>query len=153
MAHGPSSTLDTDAARVRLVLIRELETISVYEALAREASSEDARAFFEHLAREEKEHVAEATWLLRRLDRAQDADFLKPFSAEHFGPRAPAPVVETAPAATARSDDADLRPGAKPFIPESHRLPSDPRRTVHALPAAQGTSSGAFTVGNLKQQR
>jgi hypothetical protein len=153
MADGPSSTLDTDVARVRLVLIRELETISVYEALAREAASEDARAFFEHLAREEKEHVAEATWLLRRLDGAQDADFLKPYSQAHFQPQPTAPVAQIAPAFAARSDDADLRPGARPFIPEGHKFPTDPRRTVHALPAAETTVSGAFTVGNLKQQR
>jgi phytoene/squalene synthetase len=74
-----------DAARVRSVLARELDTISEYEAAAREAGSEEIRAFLRHLAREEKEHVAEATALLRRLDADQAAKFAEPDgSLAHF---------------------------------------------------------------------
>jgi hypothetical protein len=129
-------------ARVRLVLVRELETISVYEALAREAETPDAKAFFEHLAKEEKEHVAEATWLLRKLDAHQDAHFQKQYSGEHFrGESAAATPPAIAP------------PAAAPYIPEEHRLPSDPGRALYALPAAPSPTSGAFTVGALKQRR
>lgn len=75
----------TDTAMVRLVLARELETINQYEEFARAAATEEARAFFLHLAEEEKEHVAEATLLLRRLDAGQEAHFASPtLHLEHF---------------------------------------------------------------------
>jgi len=159
MADGPASTFNTDMARVRLVLMRELETISVYEALAREADSPEAKAFFEHLALEEKEHVAEAIWLLRKLDPAQDADFGKEYSEAHFRgqPHAPsggpsaAPNVELAPPEATRSSDADLRAKA-PYIPAEHRIPSEPQHTVHALPAPPSILAGGFTVGPLKRR-
>ena len=60
-----------DLARLRLVLARELETINEYEAHGREASTEKMRAFFKHLADEEKEHVAEAMALIHELDEVQ----------------------------------------------------------------------------------
>src|SRR5690348_4669106 len=82
-----------DLARLRLVLTRELETISTYEALARETSTDELRTFFLNLAQEEKEHVAEATLLLRRFDDGQDAFFQKNYSQEHFAGNAPHPAV------------------------------------------------------------
>ncbi|MGA9523510.1 MAG: ferritin family protein [Myxococcaceae bacterium] len=160
MTDGPSSTWQTDAARVRLVLMRELETISVYEALAREAQAPEAKAFFEHLAAEEKEHVAEATYLLRKLDETQNADFEKPYSEAHFRgeahPRpvsaeAPAPAAELPPPSAARSGDADLR--RRPFIPEELRIPTEPSQTLYAIPAPPSPTAGAFTVGSLRRRR
>ncbi len=155
MNDGPSGTLDTDEARVRHVLIRELETISVYEALARAADAPDVRAFFEHLAKEEKEHVAEATWLLRQLDKGQDADFQRNFSTAHFkGEVSSAPDAPAQPAAGAPSSEgvqkADLR---RPYIPEDYRLPQNAHRTMYALPAPQTEYTGVFTVGPLKTRR
>ena len=90
-----------DAARVRSVLARELDTISEYEASAREAESEEVRAFLRHLAREEKEHVAEATALLRRRDAEQAAAWGDPGALEHFRgrPRGPAAAAAPSPAA------------------------------------------------------
>jgi rubrerythrin len=153
MTDGPSSTWQTDAARVRLVLTRELETISVYEALAREAESPEAKAFFEHLAKEEKEHVAEAMYLLRKLDEVQNADFEKPYSEAHFlGSAEPAAAsAELAPPAAARSDDADLR--QRPFIPEELRIPTEPSRALYAIPAPPSPTAGTFTVGPLRRSR
>jgi rubrerythrin len=91
-----------DAERVRSVLARELDTISEYERAAREAGSEEVRAFLRHLAREEKEHVAEATALLRRLDAEQEAAFGEaPADLAHFlgtGTGAPSPAAPVRPA-------------------------------------------------------
>ena len=152
MNDGPSGTLDTDEARVRHVLCRELETISVYEALARQAQSPDVRAFFEHLAQEEKEHVAEATWLLRQLDKGQDADFLKEYSTAHFSGQVPSTpsAQNTANAASATVQKADL---TRPYIPEDFKLPHNAHRTDYALPAPQTEYTGEFPVGPLKARR
>ncbi len=67
--------MPTDLELVRQVLARELDTISQYEQAAREAETELVRAFFRHLADEEKEHVAEAMQLLQQLDAKQRAHF------------------------------------------------------------------------------
>lgn len=172
MTDAPAGTLDTDKARVRLVLTRELETISLYEALARQASSPDVRVFFEHLAQEEKEHVAEAVWLLRQLDADQDADFQKNFSVAHFAGQVPSsgpgtqgaggggPGITTSPtAATAQpsngkaSEQAQRSDLARPYIPEDYKLPGSPGATLYALPAPQTQVTGSFTVGPLKRRR
>ena len=136
----PRGTFDTDVARVRLVLMRELETISVYEALAREAQGAEVKAFFEHLALEEKEHVAEATYLLRKLDPAQEARFQESYSESHFQG-----VISGA------TDPTPATP-AKPFIPEEHRFPREPHDTMYALPAPPSAVAGALTVGSLKRR-
>lgn len=143
MTEGPRSTLDTDVAKVRLVLMRELETISVYEALAREAQAPELRAFFEHLAKEEKEHVAEATFLLRRLDPDQGADLDKPLTDSHFAGE---------PNITAAPKDVVGSPANTGANSEDLRLPADIRRTMYAIPAPPSTSAGAFTVGPLKRR-
>ena len=140
MTDGPRGTFDTDMARVRLVLMRELETVSVYEALAREAQGAEAKAFFEHLALEEKEHVAEATYLLRKLDAGQDTKFQAPYDQAHFQASPAAPQPEQAPSAAAPPANDDLR------------LPSDPSRVIYALPAPSSAIAGAFTVGTLKRK-
>ena len=61
-----------DVAMLRLVVLRELETINQYEEMARDAEEEHLRSFFRHLADEEKEHVSEAMALLAERDEAQD---------------------------------------------------------------------------------
>ena len=141
MTDGPRGTFDTDMARVRLVLMRELETVSVYEALAREAQGAETKAFFEHLALEEKEHVAEATYLLRKLDAGQDTKFQSPYGEGHFEPPPPAaPQPEQQAPTAAAPDNSDLR------------LPSDPSRVIYALPAPASAIAGTFTVGTLKRK-
>lgn len=137
---------ETDLARVRLVLLRELETINHYEELARAAESEEIRAFFLHLAEEEKEHVAEATFLMRKLDPGQEAHFAKDFSTAHFRGEVPS----SPPAGSA--GPATVPPRPQPDGPlEQLRLPSDPRRVLTALPASPNPVASPFTVGPLKR--
>jgi hypothetical protein len=139
MTDGPRGTFDTDTARVRLVLMRELETISVYEALARDAQGLEARAFFEHLAREEKEHVAEATYLLRKLDAGQEEKFQASYSEAHF--------QETIGAANPSAAE------TQPAMPAPAAKPLEPIHTVGSPPASPSAVAGAFTVGPLKGKR
>lgn len=168
MTDGPDNTLETDVARIRLVLMRELETISVYEALARAATAPEIRAFFQHLAREEKEHVAEATYLLRKLDAEQNADFDKPFSEAHFqggaeahaaaAPVSAAPQPEPGPSGTEPAPNINGAPrgvigSPAGFIPEDFRVPESPHATLYAIPAPPSPTAGAFTVGPLKSRR
>ncbi len=119
-----------DLARVRAVLARELETINEYEAAARAAASPEVRAFLLHLAEEEKEHVAEATALVRRLDAGQERFFAVERGPEHFAAGAAAP--ETPP------PHVPHREGTVPAVPDA-LLPPD------TLPA--------WTVGPLKPRR
>jgi len=84
--------MSTDVELVRQVLARELETINQYEQAAREAGTELIRAFFRHLADEEKEHVAEAIQLLHQLDAGQRArSDAADVRVEHFGGISPSP--------------------------------------------------------------
>ncbi len=134
--------LTTDVARVRTVLWRELETINHYEELARQASSDEVKAFFQHLAQEEKEHVAEATLLLRRLDPGQELFFQKDYAAGHFNGAAaakpvPPPVAAPKPTAVAVED---------------LRLPRDLSRTPYAIPAPPAPSASGLTVGSLRRR-
>ena len=76
---------DGDLALVRAVLARELETINEYEAFAQRASDPTIRAFFLHLAKEEKEHVSEAMHLIHHLDGDQQKEWHKAdVRPEHF---------------------------------------------------------------------
>lgn len=155
MIDGPPGTFDSDIARVRLVLMRELETISVYEALARDAQGAEAKAFFEHLALEEKEHVAEAMYLLRKLDADQATKFQATYDEAHFQ-RAGTPSEGGAPAPAVEKQQPappDLGAAPKPFIPEELRIPAEPGRALYALPAASSAIAGEFTVGPLKPKR
>jgi rubrerythrin len=116
--------METDVQRVRQVLARELETISHYESLAAAAERPELRAFFLHLAEEEKEHVAEATAMLRRLDAGQQTQFQKPFPATHFeGARAPPPL-------------------AGPL--------TDPHKALRAATSPPAPYGDTFTVGSLR---
>lgn len=128
MAEPEITDSSSDVARIRSVLARELETINTYEALAREARSPETRAFLLHLANEEKEHVAEATALLRRLDAQLEAHFGKEYTLAHFQGAA-----------------------AKVELPE--RLPTEPHRIVHALPAPPSRTAGQLTVGALRRSQ
>ncbi|MGQ0506764.1 MAG: ferritin family protein [Myxococcaceae bacterium] len=167
--------LTTDLARVRSVLLRELETINSYEELARQASNDEVKAFFLHLAKEEKEHVAEATLLLRRLDADQEAYFQKDYSAAHFAGQPPALTVDGLgpnPRPTVRTSSpspaaafpvsSSPRPSARgPATPkrgassaqvDDLRLPSDPARVPYALPSPPSTFASELTVGTLRRK-
>lgn len=143
----------TDVARIRQVLARELETINEYEAFAAASSDPEVRAFFLHLAAEEKEHVAEATQMLRMLDAGQDAHFLEPIAPGHFqqalsgkqpAPRAaPQPQRPAAPApspANGNGRRAAMEPPAN-IVPE---------RVVYGVPAPPSEGAQPLTVGSLR---
>lgn len=119
--------MPSDVELLRLVLARELETINQYETFARTAHSELVRAFFQHLAEEEKEHVAEATVLLQQLDAGQRAHFQKAdVRIEHFlGQPAKGPSGEPG------------LPGAMPSVPSQQGQPKP---------------TWTFTVGSLKRR-
>lgn len=155
MAGTPDSDLD-DVARIRRVLARELETINEYEAFARASSAPEVRAFFLHLAAEEKEHVSEAVHMLRLLDGGQDAHFTRPFVPGHFEGAAPGVVAPQAPAAPAPAPP----PAAPPVSVNGRngRLPSEPpstlppQRLMYGLPAPPPTAeSHPLTVGSLRR--
>jgi rubrerythrin len=71
---GPLSS-DDDPALVRQALVRELETVTFYEALARRAVNPDAKAAFLRSATDEREHVSELVRLLSALDPEQALEF------------------------------------------------------------------------------
>jgi hypothetical protein len=60
---------------IRDILIREIETINVYQRMAANTKSPDVAGFLNHIIEEEKEHVAEALELIKRYDLSQ-ADLL-----------------------------------------------------------------------------
>ena len=128
----------SDVALLRTVLSRELETINEYEQFAEMAQEEDLRAFFKHLADEEKEHVAEAMALINARDAVQrkhwdDAD-IRP---EHFIHGKAYPAPEASPPSGA---DASGAP-----VPEP--LPIDIGIGGQLRPGRK------FTVGSLKRKR
>ncbi|RKH06622.1 ferritin family protein [Corallococcus carmarthensis] len=145
---GKSDTERSDVARIRAVLARELETINEYEAYAEDSSNPEVRAFFLHLAAEEKEHVSEATHMLRMLDKGQDAHFAKPFVPGHFQaavgnvpsePAVPSPVITQAPPAVSRLANEPLT-----------NLP--PQRLIYGVPAPPpSANSHPLTIGSLRR--
>ncbi|NOK04441.1 MULTISPECIES: encapsulin nanocompartment cargo protein EncB [Myxococcus] len=149
MAGPPDSDLD-DVARIRLVLARELETINEYEAYARASSNPEVRAFFQHLAAEEKEHVSEAVHMLRMLDSGQNDHFAKPFVPGHFqAAEAPAPATVHVPAPDGPAFSVNGRNGRLPSEPPTS-LP--PQRLLYGLPAPPpAVESHPLTVGSLRR--
>ncbi len=136
MAEPLPKALSDDLARVRSVLSRELETISHYEQLAHEAQAPELKAFFSHLAFEEKEHVAEATFLLRKLDPGQAQQFDKGVPPQHFEGAAPEAPAE-----------------ASLIVPEPAETPHpEPQKMMYGVASLTPPSAGPFTVGPLKRR-
>ncbi|WP_224366491.1 ferritin family protein [Hyalangium versicolor] len=150
MASTSDSELLNDVARIRRVLARELETINEYEAFAQAASNPEVRAFFLHLAAEEKEHVSEATQMLRMLDAAQNAHFANPIEPGHFQKAigaAPAPSPGPSPAPTP-APSGPGNGGRNPPEPISN-LP--PQRVIYGLSAPPSENAYPLTVGSLRR--
>ncbi|WP_223632653.1 ferritin [Corallococcus sp. EGB] len=147
---GKSDTERSDVARIRAVLARELETINEYEAYAEDSSHPEVKAFFLHLAAEEKEHVSEATHMLRMLDKGQDAHFAKPFVPGHFQAAAGgAPAAEPTVAPP---------PAPPPAPPSVGRLANEPltslppQRLIYGVPAPPPSANGhPLTIGSLRR--
>jgi rubrerythrin len=123
--------LSSDPSRVRAALVRALEAVTHYEASAAAAESDEVRAFFTHLASEEKEHVAEAIAVLRTLDPVQDQVFGKEFTQAYFEKPIEIPL-----------------PAEKTL----ERLAAQPEHVLHAIPAAPGPAAGKLTVGSLRNR-
>lgn len=119
----------SELALVRKVLARELETINEYEAYAAFATSQRIRDFFLHLAKEEKEHVAEAMALIHEMDEEQQQKWEKTdVRHEHFAgaPKGGAEREASAPGAAKPAQDkrkarllARLTVGSLKGIPQS----------------------------------
>jgi hypothetical protein len=143
---GPSDTeLLSDVARIRRVLARELETINEYEAFAQASSNPEVRAFFAHLAAEEKEHVAEATQMLRLLDSAQDTHFANPIAPGHFQKAVGQTPDGSSPGPSPAPSPA---PPPTPVEPVS-TLP--PHRVIYGLTAPPSANAYPLTVGSLRR--
>ncbi|MDY7231575.1 ferritin [Hyalangium rubrum] len=151
---GPSDSnteLLNDVARIRRVLARELETINEYEAFAQASSHPEVRAFFAHLAAEEKEHVAEATQMLRLLDAAQNAHFAQPIAPGHFQKAVGAPAASVpSPAPSAPPAPAAAGPNGRSVFEPAVNLP--PERLMYGLTAPPSENAYPLTVGSLRRQ-
>jgi hypothetical protein len=144
---GPSdSELLNDVARIRRVLARELETINEYEAFAQSSAHPEVRAFFAHLAAEEKEHVAEATQMLRLLDGAQDAHFTNPIAPGHFQKASGAPPSPPSPPSPAAAHGSTA---GRPAVEPVSTLP--PHRVIYGLNAPPSENAYPLTVGSLRR--
>ncbi len=151
MAGPPDSDLD-DVARIRRVLARELETINEYEAFARASSHPEVRAFFLHLAAEEKEHVSEAVHMLRMLDAGQDTHFAAPFVPGHFqvAQQGAAHAAPEPPAPPAAPPVVSFRNGRPAASEPPTQVP--PQRLMYGLPAPPpAVESHPLTVGSLRR--
>jgi hypothetical protein len=149
---GPSDNdLLSDVARIRRVLARELETINEYEAFAQASSNPEVRAFFAHLAAEEKEHVAEATQMLRLLDSAQDTHFANPIAPGHFQKAIGAtPASSPAPSSPPAPAPSGSGPKGTSSVAESVSL-LPPDRVIYGLNAPPSQNAYPLTVGSLRR--
>jgi rubrerythrin len=66
---------ENDLIILREILARELETINVYQNLAARTQNAEVSAFINHIAEEEKEHVAEAMEFINQMDTSQASRF------------------------------------------------------------------------------
>lgn len=60
-----------DARIIRETMMRELETVNLYQQSVEEAESDAVRHLMEHIRDEEKEHIAELFEMLMILDPGQ----------------------------------------------------------------------------------
>lgn len=81
MPHDNGDELDEiedrelDLAMLREDLIGELQAISQYQAHIDSMDNDEARMVLQHIRDDEKEHVAELTKLIQKLDSVQAAKF------------------------------------------------------------------------------
>lgn len=68
---------ELDLEMLREDLIGELEAINQYQAHIDSLDNEEARRVLEHIRDDEKEHLAELTKLIQKLDSIQAAKFEK----------------------------------------------------------------------------
>jgi rubrerythrin len=66
-----------DLKNLREDLIGELEAINQYQEHIDETDNEEIKKVLGHIRDDEKEHVAELTKIIRKLDRTQEEKFQK----------------------------------------------------------------------------
>ncbi len=135
-----------DQQLLREILMREIETIHRYQEMLQRAADDDLQRFLAHALQEEKEHVAEAIQILRRLDpmqaRALDEDHSDHFRAGGPGDRALSELLGRAGPPPASKPAASAEPEA---AAESADVP--PFGAVRP-----GSDLSARTVGSLRQE-
>ncbi len=75
--HEDENGLEIDLEMVRQDLISELQAINQYQEHIDTIEDEEAIRVLEHIRDDEKEHVAELTKLIQRLDATQAEKFTK----------------------------------------------------------------------------
>lgn len=147
--HPDGTTRDADL--IREILARESETVSQYLHLAAKAEDPVTRDLILHLAKEEKEHIAECAKYLTLLDGEYRRYFerdLSTFLDHATGGHAPAAAPQKAQEAVA--DDVATEPtvGALQEDVASEAAPAPPE--APATPRALvGPVVGQLTVGGL----
>ncbi len=66
-----------DAEKIRSDIMGEQDAIIQYQAHIDESKNEELKEVLTHIMNDEKEHTAELTKLLRKLDKVQDEKFKK----------------------------------------------------------------------------
>jgi len=66
-----------DLENLREDLIGELKAINQYQEHIDETNNEEVKEILEHIRDDEKEHYAELTKLVRKLDKTQEEKFQK----------------------------------------------------------------------------
>lgn len=125
--------MSNDAAIIRTILAQECSTVNEYESLAKAAENPAIQELVNHLAKEEKEHIAECVHVLRHLDPQFDEMMKK--DVEHALGDAAHTLIKTAPSPPAPSTGAPQ--------PQS----SDESFSVHGLKTV--ADPGRFTIGDL----
>jgi len=69
--------LNKDLKKLREDLIGELEAINQYQEHIDEIDNEEVKKVLSHIRDDEKEHFAELTKLIRKLDQIQEEKFQK----------------------------------------------------------------------------
>ena len=75
--YDDEDSIDIDLEMLREDLIAELQAINQYQEHIDTLGDEEAIRVLEHIRDDEKEHVAELTKLIQRLDLTQDEKFKK----------------------------------------------------------------------------
>ena len=137
------STRET-LSRLRDVLARELETISIYEAHAEAETDPEMKTLLQHLADEEKEHVTEVYEALLGRDAAQKKWAESGLHAQAIREGRFSEATAGSPSQAAAS------PPSVPAAPAPAMAPAS--AAIRSSPAAQAVASSLRTVGSLHGQ-
>ncbi len=124
-----------DASILRDILARECDTVNEYVRLAEKATREDVRDLVLHLAKEEKEHIAECARLLAHLDDEYLEYLKKPLSHA---------IGDSAPPAQDLFEDSTETPAPAAPPPQGKGIPGQGQAIL--------ASPYHFTIGSLISQ-